>query len=100
MAKLSVSIPDQLADELRDEAADNVSRFVASAVRDALDRQRLLRALAQLDTEIGPLDTEDLADADVEFAAVEAENRVLAASTVAKGSKKSTDSGRLRRRKG
>ena len=72
MAKLSVSIPDDLANELRDEARENVSRFVTAAVRDALDRRRLLRALAALDDEFGPLDPEDLAEADEEFRRVEA----------------------------
>lgn len=78
MAKLSVSIPDALAAELRDEAPDNVSRFVAAAVRDALDRRKLLRALAALDDEFGPLDEEDLLQADEEFSRVESAVLALA----------------------
>jgi post-segregation antitoxin (ccd killing protein) len=41
MAKLSVSLPDDLVQELRTEAHDNVSAFVTAAVRHELERRRL-----------------------------------------------------------
>src|SRR5687768_3396072 len=82
MAKISVSIPDDLAEELRDEAIGNVSRFVSSAVRDALDRRRLMRALEALDAELGPVDPELLDEADAAFAAIEAANEKRTAQIV------------------
>lgn len=72
MAKLSVSLQDDLADQLRREAAGNVSAFVADAVRDALDRRQLRRALDELDEELGPVEDSMLADAEVLFDEVEA----------------------------
>lgn len=75
MAKISVSIPDDLAGELREEAVGNVSRFVSSAVRDALDRRRLLRALQALDAEIGAVDADLLDEAEAAFDAIEAAHR-------------------------
>lgn len=74
MAKLSVSLDDDLADELR-RAARNVSAFVAEAVRDALDRQRLSGALRALDEELGALDGRLLHDVGALFDEVEAANR-------------------------
>jgi metal-responsive CopG/Arc/MetJ family transcriptional regulator len=44
MAKLSVSLPDELVRDLRAVAPDNVSAFVAAAVRHELDRRRLHEA--------------------------------------------------------
>lgn len=85
MAKISVSIPDDLAGELRTEAVGNVSRFVSSAVRDALDRRRLLRALEALDAELGPVSTDLLDEAEAVFGAVDTanENRIPHASGLA-----------------
>ena len=74
MAKISVSIPDDLGGELRDEAAGNVSRFVSSAVRDALDHRRLLPGLEALDEEFGPVSTNLLDGAEAVFDAVDTAN--------------------------
>jgi Arc/MetJ-type ribon-helix-helix transcriptional regulator len=72
---VSVSLDEDLADELRREVSGNVSAFIAEAVRDALDRRRLLRALRKLDEELGELDADRLADAAVLFDEVDAANQ-------------------------
>lgn len=61
MAKLSISIPDELAGDLRDAAHDNVSAFVSAAVRHELDRRRLFAFLDELEGEIGPPDEDEVA---------------------------------------
>jgi Arc/MetJ-type ribon-helix-helix transcriptional regulator len=75
MTTVSVSLDEDLADELRREVSGNVSAFIAEAVRDALDRRRLLRALRKLDEELGELDADRLADAAVLFDEVDAANQ-------------------------
>jgi post-segregation antitoxin (ccd killing protein) len=61
MAKLSISIPDDLMDDLRDLATSNVSAFVATAIRHEVDRRRLLGFLDELEQELGPADDADVA---------------------------------------
>lgn len=61
MAKISVSIDDELVEGLKREAAGNVSRFVSNAVREAVSRSQMLRGLAELDAEFGSVDP-DLRD--------------------------------------
>lgn len=56
MTKISVSLPDELANELRDIAPDDVSAFVSAAVRAEIDRRRLFAFLGELDEEMGPAD--------------------------------------------
>ena len=56
MAKISVSIEDALVEGLKREAGGNVSRFVSEAVREAVSRSQMLRGLAELDAELGPVD--------------------------------------------
>ena len=56
MAKISVSIDDELVEAVRHEAKGNVSRFVSEAVREAVSRAQMLRGLAELDDELGPVD--------------------------------------------
>src|SRR4051812_6996906 len=56
MAKISVSLEDDLAVALRHEAAGNVSQFVARAVQEALARAQMVRALDELDDELGRVD--------------------------------------------
>jgi hypothetical protein len=73
MAKLSISLDDALADELKRETG-NVSAFVAEAVKAQLDRQRLLQALDLLDDELGPVDPALLEGAEALFDAVEVAN--------------------------
>ena len=70
MAKISVSLEDDLAMALRHEAAGNVSQFVARAVQEALARAQMLRALDELDDELGPVDPSVQDDVDELFAAV------------------------------
>jgi predicted transcriptional regulator len=56
MAKLSISVPDELIDDLRELATGNISAFVALAIRHEVDRRRLLGFLDELDEELGPVD--------------------------------------------
>jgi len=44
VVELSLSLPDDLVEELRAVASDDVSAFVATAVRHELDRQLLASA--------------------------------------------------------
>ena len=61
MAKLSVSLPDDLVQDLRDAAHDNVSAFVTAAVRHELDRRRLFAFVDELADELGPVDEAEVA---------------------------------------
>ena len=56
MAKLSVSLPDDLVQDLKAVAPDNVSAFVAAAVRHELDRRRLHAFVDELVADLGPSD--------------------------------------------
>lgn len=56
VAKLSVSLPDDLVQDLRAVAPDNVSAFIAAAVRHELDRRRLHAFVEELVSELGPSD--------------------------------------------
>ena len=73
--KLSVSIPDDIADELRVAVPGNVSAFVSAAVRDALDRGRLARFVAELEDELGPADEDEVAEVSAMFARITAQQR-------------------------
>lgn len=75
--KLSISLPDDLFDELQVEGIDNVSAFVAGAIRHQLDRRRLLGFVAELEGELGAVDE----SAFTEFDTILAD--VLAASSTA-----------------
>jgi post-segregation antitoxin (ccd killing protein) len=61
MAKLSVSLPDDLVEDLRTVAHDNVSAFVTAAVRHELDRRRLFAFVDELADELGPADEAEVA---------------------------------------
>ena len=61
VAKLSVSLPDDLVQDLRAVAPDNVSAFVAAAVRHELDRRRLHAFVDELVSELGPSDEAEVA---------------------------------------
>lgn len=74
MAKISVSIEDELVEGLKREAGGNVSRFVSNAVREAVSRAQMLRGLAELDAEFGPVDPGLRDDVRGLFAGVVAEN--------------------------
>jgi hypothetical protein len=61
VAELSLSLPDDLVQELRATAPDDVSAFVAAAVRHALDQWRLHAFVEELVTELGPSDEAEVA---------------------------------------
>jgi hypothetical protein len=61
-AKLSVSVPGELAEELRRTVgARGLSGFVARAIAHELERQRLGALLADMDAELGPVPPAELA---------------------------------------
>jgi Arc/MetJ-type ribon-helix-helix transcriptional regulator len=93
MAKISVSLEDDLASALRHEAAGNVSQFVARAVQEALARAQMLRALDELDDELGPVDPAIQDEVDELFARAAAApvKRRRAKTTVQSGKVSSTD---------
>jgi post-segregation antitoxin (ccd killing protein) len=53
VAKISVSLDDDLLAELKDAAGANVSAFIAAAVRRQLRRRELAAFLAELEDELG-----------------------------------------------
>lgn len=61
MAKISISIPDELVSDLHAAAPQNVSAFVSAAIRHELDRQRLFGFLDELAEELGPVDEDEVA---------------------------------------
>jgi hypothetical protein len=62
MTKLSVTVEDDLVDELRERAGDRgISAFVNQAVRHELQLARLGELLSDLENELGPPD-EDMVD--------------------------------------
>lgn len=72
MGKLSISMDDDLVTELKESAGDNVSRFVAGAVRRQLDRQQLRAYLDELEAKLGPPTAEEMARAAALFDRAEA----------------------------
>jgi hypothetical protein len=57
MAKLSVTVEEDLVDELRERAGDRgISAFVNQAVRHELQLARLGELLTDLENELGPPD--------------------------------------------
>lgn len=69
VAKLSVSLPDDLVQDLKAVAPGNVSAFVAVAVRHELDRRRLHAFVEELMDELGPSDEAEVARYSELFAA-------------------------------
>ena len=84
MAKISVSLPDDLVRDLRAVARNNVSAFVAAAVRNELDRLRLHAFVQELVSELGPSDEAEVAKVRALFAEVNSENARIAAASEAR----------------
>ena len=72
MTKLSISIPDELVEDLRAVAPENVSAFVATAVRHELDRRRLFGFLDELEGELGPVDEDEVSSFNEKFSDIAA----------------------------
>ena len=72
MAKISVSLDDELLADLKAAAGSNVSGFIASAVRRQLRRRELEAFLSELDEELGPMSEDELAEAAAAFDRAEA----------------------------
>lgn len=84
MAKISVSLPDDLVRDLQAVARDNVSAFVAAAVRNELDRLRLHAFVQELVAELGPSDEAEVAEISALFDKVDAENARIASARQAR----------------
>jgi len=67
MARVNITIPDELVDEARKQGL-NVSRLASSAVAFELDRLRKIAMLdvylADMEAELGPISAEEQAAAD------------------------------------
>lgn len=61
VAKLSVSLPDGLVQDLKEVAQGNLSAFVTAVVRSELDRRRLHAFVQELVDELGPVDEAEVA---------------------------------------
>ena len=86
MAKISVSLPDDLVRDLQAVARENVSAFVAAAVRNELDRRRLNVLVEELEAAVGPVDEAQVARFTAMLAKIDAENaRIAAASQAQEG---------------
>jgi len=72
VTKLSISIPDELVEDLRAVAPENVSAFVATAVRHELDRRRLFGFLDELEGELGPVDEDEVSSFNAKFSDIAA----------------------------
>jgi post-segregation antitoxin (ccd killing protein) len=77
VAKLSVSLPDDLVHDLKQVAHGNVSAFVAEAVTNELDRRRLHAFVQELVDELGPSDEAEVARYSAMFAEIAAESRAI-----------------------
>ena len=75
VAKISVSLPDDLFEDLKVAARDNVSAYVTAAVRNELDRRRLFAFLDELEDELGPADEAEVARYSESFARTAAAGR-------------------------
>jgi hypothetical protein len=81
VTKLSISIPDELAEDLRAVAPENVSAFVATAVRHELDRRRLFGFLDELENELGPVDEDEVSSFNEKFSEIAAASAASAKTT-------------------
>jgi hypothetical protein len=80
MSKLSVTVEDDLANELREQAGPRgISAFVNQAVRHELQLARLGTLLADLEDELGPPDEEMVAEALASLDRLDARQRALTA---------------------
>lgn len=76
MAKLFLSLPDDLVQGLKAVAPANVNAFVVAAVRHELDRRRLHGFVEDLIDELGPSDEAEIAKYNELFAACAADPTV------------------------
>jgi post-segregation antitoxin (ccd killing protein) len=81
VAKLSVSLPDDLVQDLKEVAHGNVSAFVTAAVRNELDRLRLRAFVSELEDQVGPVDETEVARYSAMLAAAAAANKAAGGET-------------------
>ncbi|GAA2287034.1 hypothetical protein GCM10010149_36670 [Nonomuraea roseoviolacea subsp. roseoviolacea] len=73
--KVTVTIPEELLDEIRAEAAERgLSAYVAEALRVKRDRDRLLELVNWLEEEYGPVTDDERAAAGKELDELDAEH--------------------------
>ncbi|MEV0617212.1 CopG family transcriptional regulator [Nonomuraea sp. NPDC050404] len=73
--KITVTIPEELLDEIRGDAAERgLSAYVAEALRFKRDRDRLLDLVNWLEEEYGPVTDEERAGALAELEDLDAEH--------------------------
>jgi hypothetical protein len=73
--KVTVTIPEDLLEEIRTEAAERgLSAYVAEALRLKRDRDRLVELVEWLEQEHGPITEEEYAAGFEELAALDAEH--------------------------
>jgi hypothetical protein len=73
--KITVTIPEELLDEIRAEAAERgLSAYVAEALRFKRDRDRLLELVSWLGEEYGPVTEDERAAAMEELDELDAEH--------------------------
>lgn len=73
--KVTVTIPEELLDEIRADAAERgLSAYVADALRAKRDRDRLVELVDWLQEEYGPITEEESAAALAELDAIDAEH--------------------------
>ncbi|WP_278261249.1 ribbon-helix-helix domain-containing protein [Nocardia sp. AG03] len=73
--KITVTVPEDLLDEIRAEASDRgLSAYIAEALRAKLERDRLVELAQWLQDEHGPVTDAERSAALAELAAVDAEH--------------------------
>ncbi len=86
MTKLSVTVQDELATEMRERAGSRgISAFVNQAVRHELQLGRLGALLADLENELGPPDEAMVADALASLDRIDAKQRKSARRRAGQG---------------
>ncbi|WP_090769085.1 CopG family transcriptional regulator [Nonomuraea maritima] len=74
--KITVTIPEELLDEIRTEAAERgLSAYVAEALRFKRDRDRLVEMVDWLEEEYGPVAEDERAAAREELDELDAEHK-------------------------
>lgn len=74
--KITVTIPEELLDEIRTEAAERgLSAYVAEALRFKRDRDRLVELVDWLEEEYGPVTEDERAAAREELDELDAEHK-------------------------
>lgn len=77
VAEISISLPDDLVQRLREASRGDVDAYVTALVQHELDRLRLLSFVAELEEELGPADEAEVAEFTAAFARTAAITRAM-----------------------